>query len=254
MLYEKLPVVLISTLAAMSDDETNSVIASYVLRHADEVKTMGIKELAAKTHVGVGSISRFCKAIGLNDFAELKILLNETTYHFQEADREHLRESITRQIHAAIDLAGESVDMTQVAKLAEEIKRYPRVMAFGLLKAQNAAYDLVVDLFMQHKEVKTTFAYAKQLNMMMNTDEDDLIIIFSYTGSYFDYKELRVQEKKLKKPRIWMICGGEKPAPWFVDEVIRFSSLLDQRSHPYQLEYIESLIASRYQMLMKEEL
>ena len=42
MIYEKLPVVLLSELATEKSDSTNHVIADYVLTHQEIIKEMGI--------------------------------------------------------------------------------------------------------------------------------------------------------------------------------------------------------------------
>ena len=61
MIYDKLPIVFLSTIASEKKDSTNSQIASYILDHLDQVQNMGIKEMAEACHVAVSSISRFCK-------------------------------------------------------------------------------------------------------------------------------------------------------------------------------------------------
>ena len=83
MIYGKLPVVFLSVIASEKSGSTNSSIASYILEHMDEVKDTGIKELARRCHVGTGSVSRFCRDIGLRDFVELRELLQSTDENFQ---------------------------------------------------------------------------------------------------------------------------------------------------------------------------
>ena len=75
MLYGKLPIVFLSTLASEKKDSTNSQIATYLLNHLDDIKDIGIQEMAKECSVAMSSISRFCKEIGLNDFNELRELL-----------------------------------------------------------------------------------------------------------------------------------------------------------------------------------
>mgnify|MGYP000512344402 CR=1 FL=1 len=72
MIYDKLPIVFLSTLVSEKNGSTNSQIAAYILNHLEEVQNLGIKEIAKECNVAVSSISRFCKEVGLRDFAELK--------------------------------------------------------------------------------------------------------------------------------------------------------------------------------------
>ena len=66
MIYGKLPVVFLSTIASEKNGSTNCVIATYILEHLDEMQDIGIKEIAKKFNVAVSSISRFCKEILLS--------------------------------------------------------------------------------------------------------------------------------------------------------------------------------------------
>ena len=250
MIYDKLPVVFLSTLAAEKKDSTNSVIAEYILAHQSELADVGIKELAEKCHVGTGSISRFCKEIGLNDFAELKVLLGNTAYRFEREDisadplvrmqawGEHICESVKNVV------TQETLAKTEL--LCQDLRKYEKVSAFGMLKAETAAINLQVDMMMLGKQIHTAVPYAEQMEHILNAGKDELIIIFSYTGSYFEYQSFRAKEKHLALPKIWMICGSDKKMPWFINDVIRFPSPLDQQSHPYQLLAVSGMISQQY--------
>ena len=117
---------------------------------------------------------------------------------------------------------------------------------FGLLKAGSVAINLQGDLLMLGKQVYTNISYTQQMQYILTADENDLIIVFSYTGSYFDYQDLRALKKRLNAPKIWMISSNKKKYPSFVNEIISFKSLQDQSSHPYQLQFVASLIAQEY--------
>lgn len=250
MIYGKLPVVFLSTIASEKNGSTNCIIATYILEHLDEVKDMGIKDLAKKCHVAISSISRFCKEIGLRDFVELRELLSSTDLYFEEqSNSQSLHQRIAdygKKINESIQMVQNSIDVNQLIKLCDDIKKFKRVGVFGLLKAGSVAINLQGDLLMLGKQVYTNISYTQQIQYIVTADENDLIIIFSYTGSYFDYQDLRALKKKLKAPKIWMISGVQKEYPFFVDEVISFQSLQDQTSHPYQLQFIASLIAQEY--------
>ena len=84
MLCGKLPIVFLSTLASEKKDSTNSQIATYLLNHLDDIKDIGIQEMAKECSVAMSSISRFCKEIGLNDFNELRELLISTKMNFEQ--------------------------------------------------------------------------------------------------------------------------------------------------------------------------
>lgn len=250
MIYDKLPIVFLSTVASERKDSTNSQIASFILDHLDEVQNLGIKDLAAQCNVAISSISRFCKDIGLRDFAELKELLLSTNLHFEEnsnltSNQERLH-AYGSKVKESIDMVERSVDMRAIIDLCQDIEKYKKVAVFGLLKAGSVAINLQGDLLMLGKQVYTNVSYTQQIQYILTADENDLIIIFSYTGSYFDYQNLRALKNKLKAPKIWFVTSEVKQYPEFIDRLVTFQSLQDQNSHPYQLQFIAGLIAQEY--------
>lgn len=255
MIYDKFPVVLLSAMAAEKSNSTNHSIASYILEHAEEIPDLSIKELAARCFVGIGSVSRFVRDIGLQDFAELKELIRDSEYHFdrhaEAADAETRKQACASHIAGAVQQALSTVDLAAIHELCRDIHSYDKIYACGLLKAQNAAIDLQVDLRMLGKQIYTDVSYADQTAHIQSAGKDELIIIFSYTGSYFDYTDMRAQSRHPVLPKIWMICGTERTLPGYVDRAIRFNTDGSRLSHPFQLESIASLIAQEYAVLSK---
>lgn len=255
MIYDKLPIVFLSTIASERKNSTNSQIATYILNHLEQVQNIGIKEMANECNVAVSSISRFCKEIGLRDFAELRELLLSTNLYFEKnSDSSSARQrahDYSLKVKESVEMVENSVDINAIADLCEDIHNYQRVAVFGLLKAGSVALNLQGDLLMLGKQVYTNISYTQQIQYILTANENDLIIIFSYTGSYFDYQNLRSLRKMLNAPKIWFISSGHQKAPDFIDRIITFESLQDQTSHPYQLQFIAGLIAQEYSLKHK---
>lgn len=250
MIYDKLPIVLLSTMASERKDSTNSEIASFILAHYEEVKNLGISELAKVCHVSNSSISRFCKEIGLEGFAELKELLASTNFYFEKrandgSPEKRLKEH-ARLINQSIEQVEQSLHMNSIQALCEDIKTYKKISAFGMLKAETVAMNFQSDMLMLGRQVYTSVSFQHQLEHILSAKSDELIIIFSYTGSYFETNNFRGKKSLLKNPKIWMITGEKKDYPEFIDRVICFESDHNQGSHPYQLQFIESVIAQEY--------
>lgn len=236
MLCGKLPIVFLSTLASEKKDSTNSQIATYLLNHLDDIKDIGIQEMAKECSVAMSSISRFCKEMGLNDFNELRELLISTKMNFEQysssSKAKNRLEEYSLKVKESITMVEKSIDMQQIDALCKEIQKYQQVGIFGLL--------------MLGKQTYSHISYKQQLQYISSTNEDDLLIIFSYTGCYFDYPDISTLKNKLKKPQIWLISSKQESYPDFIDHVIIFDSKRDQNSHPYQLQFIASLIAQEY--------
>lgn len=254
MLYSKLPILFLSTLASEKDGSTNSQIAEFILTHLNDMEAIGIRELSEQCHVAISSISRFCKEIGLQDYSELKTLLTLPDLHFERysssTSLEERIEDYGTKIKESVDQVIQSIQPKQIRQLCQDIQRYQKVALFGLMKAGSVALNLQSDLLMQGKVTYTKISYKQQMEYLKAASQDDLIIIFSYTGAYFDY-EFRRLPQSLKHPKLYLIYGGEEPQEEFI-ETIHFDSMQDQASHPYQLQCIASLIAQEYAYLNKE--
>ena len=249
MTYDKLTVALLSMLSAEDRDSTNAEIARYLLSHVDEAGALSIKELAAAAHVGTGTISRFAREAGFASFAELREALDGFTKQFvpiSGATPESRASELAERVSQSIRQATDGVDRTALQRLAHDLHAYERVSAYGLLKGQAAALDLQVDLLMQGKWIDTCTALADQMEHIARAGKDELVIVFSYTGAYFEYGDLGAALRRLDRPRIWMVCGARRPQPDYVSDLLSFSCDLSRLGHPYQLEAVAGLIAQEY--------
>lgn len=166
-------------------------------------------------------------------------------YSTSSKAKDRLKE-YSSKVKESITMVEKSIDIQQIDLLCKEIKKHDHIAIFGLLKAGSAAFNLQSDLLMLGKQTYSNISYKQQLQYISLADENDLLIIFSYTGSYFDYPDIRILKNQLKKPQIWLISSKQESYPEFIDHVITFDSKQDQNSHPYQLQFIASLIAQEY--------
>ena len=259
MFYSKLPIIFLPEIVSSKSDSTNGHIAAFILGHIHEISDLSIRDLAAKAHVSPASVSRFCRDIGLQDFSELKELAASTKLNFEIASYADTppqrKDEYLDAVQDSIERVRKSLDMKKLRALCCDIRKYGRVAVFGVLKAEGVAINLQTDLVMQGKYVVTKLPFSEQMDYLENADENDLIIIFSYTGIYFDYglpKSFR--KPKGKRPKIYFITSDPKAASsGLYSEVIWFDSAQNQASHPYQLQVVGSLIAQRYAHLQREE-
>ena len=250
MIYGKLPIVLLSTLATQADGTMECNIAHFILENPQRAARMTIVEMAAQCHTSVSSLSRFCRDIGLCDFAELKALLHGAQRHFDLGERpDHAGERLHATMQAirdGLDAFERSIDMEQIALLCRKIAAYERVAVFGLLKAGTAAQCLQADLLLLGKTVVCKLPFAQQIDYMERATQRDLIVIFSYSGIYFDYLHRRIPAG-LHRAHVALITGAQGlRAEGCVDQVIAFGSSLDQASHPFQMQAAARVIAKEY--------
>ncbi|MBO4888867.1 MAG: MurR/RpiR family transcriptional regulator [Firmicutes bacterium] len=246
--YTKLPIVLLSEIAAAREDSYRARMASYLLEHMGQSLTA--EEIARDCFVSKSAVSRFCREIGLEDFGELKELLSKTDKNFErigaDLSEEERFKKIARRAGDAMTKCAETLDRAALSELVRLIRTSERIACFGLLKAEAAAINLQSDLTMLGLKALTKVSYRDQMDFLRESGPSDLIIIFSYQGIYFEY-DLPAEIRE-GKGRIFIVTGNpaakekllQRP---LVRGVLCFSSDLDFISHPYQLLAASSIIA-----------
>ena len=249
MIYSKSPIALLTLLAAEEASSTNAQIARYLLAHGGDVEALSVKSLASACHVGTGTVSRFARDAGFESFAELREELAAAGECFERVggdDAEERAASLARTITDTISQAAAGVDRAALTRLVADLHAYDEVGVYGLLKAQSAALDLQVDLLMLGKLADTCVPLADQTRRIVEAGRNKLVIVFSYTGSYFDGVDVTEILSRIDRPKIWVVCGEAGPLPSFVSDRLIFSSDHLQFGHPYQLEYVAGLIAQEF--------
>lgn len=250
MIYDKLTVALLGALATERQDSTNAHIARYLIAHQDELGELSVKALATACSVGVGSVSRFCREVGFESFDELRREYCTSSRRFERvplSDTPKERaERVAMRVGEMLQEVAQTIDQEALVRLVDDIERFERVSAYGMLKAQAAAVDLQVDLLMQGKQVDTCVSHAEQLRRIAAAKKDDLVVVFSYTGSYFDSRDMNEAMRRIDRPKIWVVCGRRHALPPFVADRLLFKSAGTQLGHPYQLEFVAGLIAQEY--------
>ena len=249
MIYDQFTVLLLTMMAGEQHGSTNAQIARYLLEHADELETLSVKRLASVCHVGTGTISRFVRETGFADFSQLKEAFEAFSRSYgrlADTTTEGRAQGLAAHVSASLAQVADGMDRRALGRLVDDLCTYEKVSAFGLLKGQAAAIDLQVDLLMQGKWVETGISLAEQMERIAHAGRDELIIVFSYTGAYFDYRDVSQELRRIDRPKIWMVCGKRRPLPSFVADCLLFDSDLDQIGHPYQLEFVAGLIAQEY--------
>lgn len=249
MIYDRLQVALLSMLLSQKAGSPNALIAQYLLAHAGQPDALSVKAVAQACHVGTGTVSRFAKDAGFASFADLCAACAQTRKDFDQMPGGNVgqrAEALARRVALSVARAAASVDTEALARLVADLHAYEHVSAYGLLKANAAAIDLQVDLLMQGKYIHTCTTPAEQAHRIAVAHENELVIVFSYTGTYFDSCNVADALRRRDRPRIWMVSGGAESLPAFVHDHLRFTSDHDRAGHPYQLECIAGIIAQEY--------
>lgn len=258
MITPKLPVVLLSYIASNDEDSVNCRIANHILDHLTELKETTISELAKQCYVSVSSISRFCREIGFDDFSELKELIetNKNTFTAQDypADKQERAETLLNRTLASLQNVVDSVDLSQIEMIARDILMYEDVVIVGMLKAETVALNLQNDLLALGKRTQSKMSFQKQMEYFKHPEVKRLIIVFSFTGVYFDYDfPIDFFNQKRHTKIVFVTSDMNAIQRGLYDLVVTFKSKQDYASHPSQLQFIANLIALAYAQQLQDK-
>lgn len=252
--YGKLPILLLTELASGEWDSPNSRIAEWLLDHLSREDDVTMEQIAAECFVSNSAVSRFCRNIGLEDFKELRRLWQENRQSFTVYGRGLSAGAqageFLKQVQAAERLAVESLNCAALDELARKICTAKRVVLLGLLRSANVAMNLQSDLCSLGIRTASRITYREQVKYLQDPPPEDLIVIVSFTGTYFEYGLPR--EFLHKSKQVWLITGGQPSTVHYPNvRTVSFSSQLDFASHPYQLQAVAGVLAQRCAQILQ---
>lgn len=236
----------------LDTEERNSIdykIATYLLMNAEKLIGCSLSDIARDCHVSKASISRFCRKIGLLDYTDLQMLIrvaqiereniaceSRTIKDCSQVFFEKLKE-VEKNIEEIVKL-----DITK--ELIMDILEYENIACFGHLQSGNMAAELRHNLSIIHKLAYYSKSLVAQQMYLDEATSQNLIIIFSATGRYF--QRLHINKKRLMKkdkPKIYLITASKITMNLpYVDHIIELSQEYDDNmSHISMQIYVNYL-------------
>lgn len=132
-----------------SFNETDRAIATYLLNHTGDLKTLTMAKLAQETYTSNATIIRFCKKLGLSGYRELIMqliqeisgdyLLAATVDHnrpFGSTDSiEAIEGNLANLLKGVIDQTKIELDSAKLSIIAKAVLSAPRIYIFAKGKA-----------------------------------------------------------------------------------------------------------------------
>ena len=248
--YGQLPVLLLSELAAGHTDSADCRIAAYLLAHLDDAAEITVEGVAAACAVSNGTVSRFCRNIGLDGFAELRALVHKEgrvfTVYGAGHDASAQSAAFARCVQESLCLATETLDYAALDRLVDDLCSAKRIAVFGLLKSGTAAMNLQGDLAILGLPATTKLTFREQMADLQNAGHGTVLLLFSYTGMYLQYDLPPRILSGASGAKLWLVTSRpEAAARYPAISVLGFDSKRDFASTPYQMQLIASLIAQR---------
>lgn len=247
-------------LDASVENDSNHMIAAYILKHIHEMKHITIHDMARECYTSTSTISRFVKEIGFRSLTELKDLCAAYEYASFELvhdSLDHLRLdgtndrktliSYTETICDALRNFSETIEFEKIDALNQLIHDNEHVVVFGIhLPGSFAKYYqylmMTIGKFMECYELEEEHLKKSEI-----IQEDSLVIVFSMEGNYINSNKQVLMNMKKRKCRLVLIT--QNPVNKFInlfDEVIYCGELSMGKSGRYKLQLFMEVLFNRY--------
>ena len=236
-------IILLSTLNDEPKGSNNYKIAKYMIENMRDLEEYSLTDLAQACYVSNSSISKNQIAKFSVEAARLK-----RKFDYEKYESSSMFQSYVKNVISNLNYFLENDIEKQINTLVQEISSYQKIAAFGYMQSESVACNLQFDLQTSGKLIFSCFNIKDQADYITDADENNLIIIFSESGTYFDriFPRAKPFKSNKKKPKICMITSDQSIEYPFIDFYIRYNSKGGYASHPYPLQLISDLICIKY--------
>lgn len=229
-------------------------VADFVQSRRGKSQTLSISQLAEESQVAEATVSRFCRRLGYGGYNAFRLAIANSTaggmQHLNPLSGEVLDDDSFDNVCSKLFTSNTSV-MTQTMELAKEedytaaadiLERAGKVLCMGqggsMILAQEAAH-LFSTIFGNYFAITDSHS---QMVHIVNADEGDALIFFSYSGATKDMMDV-LGEAKARGVKVILITHfPNSPGAALADVVL----LCGADESPLQLGSVGARIAQLY--------
>ena len=224
-------------------------VADYVLAQHDQVQFMSITQLADECGVAEATVSRFCRSLALKGFNAFKLEAAKYTATSSARgirDRQIPADSLEGRIQESGRISQEAIRQTLDLLTPQDIhqalnlfNRANRIYCMGsggsMILAQECAhlFSTVSDKF------SAIWDSHMQMSAVATMDEQDVVLLFSYSGATHNGIAVLEQAKARGISTILVTRFPKSPAAQLADLVLRCGS----NESPFQFGSIPARVA-----------
>lgn len=247
-------------LDASVENDSNHMIAAYILQHLSEMKQITIQDMAKECYTSTSTISRFVKEIGFRSLTELKEvcgaydfasfeLVNDSLrdLNFAGKDNRVVLQNYTKMLCESLMNFSDVIDFQAIDNLNQAIHANQHVVVFGIhLPGSFAKYYqymmMTIGKFIECYELQEE--HLKKSEIIV---EDALVIVFSMEGNYLNANKQVLMNMKKRKARLVLVT--QNPVNKFInlfDDVIYCGELSFGKAGRYKLQLFMEVLFNRY--------
>ncbi len=258
---------LIIFLDTENENDTNYNIAWFMANNFKKVAHMGISEMAKACYVSPATISRFCRTLGYENFAHLKLeceIFQKNMVRYDNLARVPVKlltkdpksatESYVNDIMVHMSELKNYLNWDNIDATLKLIHDSKNIAFFGTQFSHSAALHFQTDLMMLDKFSIAYMDADQQLECAKQLDKDSVAIIISVNGNYQETGSKALQYIKRSGAKTVLLTHNTTiPLAKEVDYVIELGHPSGMRYGKHTLLTAVELISCRYFALYAHE-
>ena len=254
---------LIIFLDTAQENDTNYNIALFMANNFYRISEMRISELANECYVSPATISRFCRALGYENYAHLK----QECYMFHSEDKkfnnlinipldtmknnpQKATEDYVSQVIEYISDLPHILNWDEIDVALKLIHDSQNVCFFGTQFSQSAALHFQTDLLMLEKFTMAYMDSSRQLEGAKELTEESVAVIVTVNGYFTDSGFKILQYIKMSKCKVVLItCNPQLDIKIPVDYRIVIGKEKNKKTGKHSLLTFVELLSLRYYSL-----
>ncbi|WP_106450108.1 MurR/RpiR family transcriptional regulator [Trichococcus alkaliphilus] len=225
--------------------DTNYYIAQTLTHNIDKISNWSLEYAAICCNVSVSTLNRFFHDIGYKNFSRMK----EIIYYNEEYKSIRLNsDSMDKAVEAIKQTLDNinKIDLEVFNEIADYIFKSKQVIFYAYGENLNFTLKTQVELMLNGKYSISRIDILRQMDLIKEVDEDDLIICISISGRSIANKDLKtiINTKNCKSILITQIqdCSSFD----YFDFILNLGPNYGYNSSKYAVEYLMDLICSAY--------
>ncbi|MDB6353325.1 hypothetical protein PH235_07105 [Trichococcus sp. K1Tr] len=190
-------IILLEYIKENPNTETGVSIAKILVQHLEKISKMSLEAAAEFCLCSPSTFTRFLKSIGINNFKELRKMLNspKLVFHTDNFNKEEYIARIHQNIQEVADISD------QVIKdIVLNIYNAKRVIFIAFPTNYSHLVDFQCKMMMDRKYIEI-FSKLQMDENIDSIDKSDLVFVISYQGNFFigNKTNEKLNCKKVKK-------------------------------------------------------
>lgn len=254
---------LIIYLDTANENDTNYNIAWFMANNFYRISQMKINELAQACFVSPATISRFCRALGYENYAHLKQEckqfhsndkkfnnLIDIPLHLMKDNPQQATHEYIQQVKQNLEEFPSYLDWNEIDASLKLIHDTPVVAFFGIQFSQSAALHFQTDLLMLEKFSVAYMDVERQLECAKSLDKDSLAIIVTVNGRFTSSSQKILSYLKKSNCKIILITANSSlDIPLHIDHTILLGNNKSGKTGKHTLLTLMELMSLRYYCL-----